>query len=93
MPAGSLWPGTARGGFEFFHPLVAHLGQPAFERLGLGRWVELDDAEQPFGSGAVGLALLAVWGLEFQPVTKRHGLATLCIEPLFEFAPVRASVW
>jgi superfamily I DNA and/or RNA helicase len=29
-----------------------------------------------------------VWGRQFQPVTKRHRLAALRIEPLFEFAPI-----
>jgi hypothetical protein len=37
-------------------------------------------------------ALLAVWGRQFKPVTKRHGLTALGIEPLFEFAPVGTGI-
>ena len=56
--AGQFWV------FYFFDPLVTHLRQPAFERFGLGRGDGLDDAEQAFGVGAVGLALFAVSGLQ-----------------------------
>ena len=29
---------------------------------------------------------------QFQPVKKRHGLAALCIEPLFKFAPIGTGI-
>ena len=57
------------------------------QSLRLGRWDGLDDAEQALGVGVISPALFAAWGLQFQPVTKRHGLAALGIEALFEFAP------
>lgn len=52
------------GVFYFFDALVTHLRQSAFERFGLGRGNGLDDAEQAFGVGAIGLALFAVSGLQ-----------------------------
>jgi hypothetical protein len=52
------------GVFYFFDTLVTHLRQPAFERLGLGRRDGLDDAEQAFSVGAIGLAFFAVRGLQ-----------------------------
>ena len=56
------------GVFNFFDSLVTHLCQPAFERLGFGRRDGLDDAEQAFGVGAVGLALFAVGSLQCKGV-------------------------
>lgn len=36
------------GVFNFLHPFIAHLGQPAFEGFGLGGGDGLDEAEDAF---------------------------------------------
>jgi len=46
--------------FDFLHPLIAHLGQPAFEGLGPGGWDGLDDAEKRLRIGTIGISLFAV---------------------------------
>lgn len=46
----------------------------------------LDDAKQTIGACAIGLALFAAQGREFQAVTKRCGLSTLGNALLFSLA-------
>ena len=47
---------------QLLHAFIADLGQPQLDGLGLGAGDGLDDAEQTFCSGAIGVALLAVRG-------------------------------
>ena len=53
--------------FYFLHPLVTHLRQPAFERFRFGRRDGLNDTEQGFRIGAIGIPLFSVGRGKFQP--------------------------
>lgn len=55
------------GVFDLVDPLLADPGQPAFERLDLGRGNGLDDPEHGLGVGAIGEPHLAIRGSHLQP--------------------------
>ena len=50
------------GIFDFLDPLIADLGEPSFERFGLGAGDGLNDAERGFGVDAIGFVSLAISG-------------------------------
>lgn len=47
---------------HLLHALIAHLGEPEFNGLGLGAGDELHQAQKGRGLGAIGGALFAVRG-------------------------------
>lgn len=73
---------------HFLHPLVAHLRQPQLDRLGLGAGHRLHQAQQGFGGGDIGQALLAVLGGHFQLVTVCYQLAAFLVQTTFQHLPV-----
>ena len=72
VAAAELLPGLARAVErlgrvgDFLHPLVAHLGQPQLDGLGLGAGDGLHQTQKGLRAGAVGLTLLAVRRRQFQ---------------------------
>ena len=72
----------------FLNALPADHRQPRLERLGFLRGNGLDDAQKLLGVGNVRQAVFAVRRPHFQSVTVCHGFVALCLEPLFQLAPV-----
>ena len=79
LPGGTGAFEGAGGVGHFLHPLVADLGQPEFDRLGLGAGNALDEAQQSLGIGDIREVAFAIGGFQFQLVTIYNQLRSLLI--------------
>jgi hypothetical protein len=75
--AGAL--GGKFGVFNFLHPFIAHLGQPAFEGFGLGGGDGLDEAEDAFNRCRLHFSLFAIGGGHVKGGTKCTPVAMECV--------------
>jgi|GEM_PF-3158591 len=68
----------------FLHPFVADLGEPLFERFGVGKWYRCYEAQELLRVSHVGLSHFAVLGKHFQLSDFFGQLTSLFLQLAFE---------